>query len=489
MFGQGETLVAQGTPGPPTAVRRAGDGSGVPGERDGGTVARVLLKGGCVLGLDRRVGNLRDADVLVEDGRIAEIGRGLRARDAEVVDARDTIVMPGFVDAHRHMWQTLLRHTAIAGGGSPTPDGARGLLTPEDVYAATLVGLLAAAAAGITTVVDVADLARDERHVRASLEAHADAGLRTVYVLAGPPGDAPGPDVGDALGAARDLAARLPATTVAYGAHGLPTDDGAAAAWAVARALGLRIHAHVGATHAAVDRAVDRAAVGSAAPAVDGLLGDDVTLAHGLHLDDAGLDAVAAAGAAVALTPTSDMGAGLGPPPVQALLDRGIRPGLGVADELAGPGDLFAQMRAVQSVQHATSFDRKLAGKAGVPQLLSTREVIRFATVEGARAAGLADRVGTLAPGHLADLVVLRADRPNIAPVNDPIGAVVWGMDASNVDWVFVGGRPLVREGVPNADVARARDLATAAHRRLTTSAATPDRAVPPMPARDGAAG
>ena len=113
------------------------------------------------------------------------------------------------------------------------------------------------------------------------------------------------------------------------------------------------------------------------------------------------------------------------------------------------PGDLFAQMRAAISLQHATVFDRKLAGKAGLPKLMSTRDVIRSATVEGARVAGLDAVTGSIEPGKQADVIVLRTDRPNIFPINDPIGAVVWGMDTSNVDWVFVGGRVADARGRP----------------------------------------
>ena len=183
-------------------------------------------------------------------------------------------------------------------------------------------------------------------------------------------------------------------------------------------------------------------------------------MSHCTRLSDADFDAIAASSTAVALTPASDMAGGVGPPPMQQLIDRGIRPGLGVGDERLAPGDVFAQMRAVISVQHATLFDLKLAGKGGIPNLLGTRDVIRYATIDGARVAGLADITGSLSPGKRADVIVLRADRPNIAPVNDPIGAVVWGMDTSNIDWVFVGGASLVENGELTADVASARALA-----------------------------
>jgi cytosine/adenosine deaminase-related metal-dependent hydrolase len=197
-------------------------------------------------------------------------------------------------------------------------------------------------------------------------------------------------------------------------------------------------------------------------------LGSDVTLVHGSYFEDRDLDAVASSGAGVILTPSSEMAGGLAPLDVQKLVDRGIRPGLGVDNERIGPGDIFAQMRAAISLQHATLFDLKLAGKAGLPKLLTTREVIRYGTIDGARAIGLGDVTGSLTPGKQADLVVLRTDRPNIYPINDPIGAVVWGMDTSNVDWVFVAGRPMMQGGILEADTARAGSLAVAARQRLT---------------------
>ncbi len=420
---------------------------------------KLLITGGTVLSLDRSLGNLTEADVLIEDGRITEVGASLRARNAETVDASNAIVMPGFVDVHRHVWHTLLRN---AGAGMVSPAQVGPHYTADHVYAATLAGLLGAVAAGITSLVDWADLGTEPTVVEAALQAHQDAGLRTVYVAA----QAPWTD------AAHDPASldavvgldRGDNVDIAFGAPDPGRDHAATrGGWQVARSAGLRIHAHVG-TDAASAGVV--AGLGEA-----GVLGEDVTLVHCTNLDGRDLDAVAASGAGVALTPSMEMTAGMGSPPLQALIDRGIRPGLGVGSEMEAPGDLFAQMRAGNSVQHATLFDLKLAGKGGVPNLLTTRDVIRYATVDGARTVGLGDIAGTLTPGKAADVLVLRTDTPNIAPVNDPIGAVVWGMDTSNVDWVFVGGRALVREGELDTDVARVRELATTAHQQVAVAA------------------
>jgi 5-methylthioadenosine/S-adenosylhomocysteine deaminase len=429
---------------------------------------RTLIRGGCVLTLGARTPNFEVADVLIDDGKVAEVGPNLRARDAETVDATDTIVMPGFVDTHRHVWRSLFRNLGGTGSDAGSAAAFGRHYEPDDVYAATLIGLLGAVEAGITAVVDWADLELSDAHIDAALEAHADSGLRTVFVHAMPTGA----DVSSADSEAvlRRLLARFSenpgsSTTLAYGSSPDANLAQVESDWARAREMGLRIHTHAGSTPA--ERGVVAAMAGR------GLLGRDVTMVQCSNLDDSDLDAIASTGASVALTPSSDMAGGVGYPPVQGLIDRGIRPGLGVDDERVAPGDIFAQMRAAISFQHATLFDLKLAGKAGVPQLLSTREVIRYATSDGARVIGLGEVTGSIEVGRQADIVVLRTDRPNVFPVNDPIGAVVWGMDTSNIDWVFSSGRALVQGGALEADVGKARDLATHARQRVAVAAGT----------------
>jgi 5-methylthioadenosine/S-adenosylhomocysteine deaminase len=421
-----------------------------------------LLRGGCVLSLSSAVGNHAVADVLIEAGRISEIGARVRApRGVEVIDATDTIVMPGFVDAHRHVWESMF---CSLGHSMEMPDApsVASVYGPqfkaEDVYASTLLGLLRGLEAGTTTVVDWFDAA--DEHVEAALQAHDDAGVRSVFVKGSP---AWGGDSRDWAPQMRRLnnAAIGARQTLAAGAADPSSGDfeSVSTQWSIARELGLRIHARVG------KDPFSQGVVASLASR--GMLGTDVTLAHCTHLSDADLDAIASSGAGVVLTPSTEMAEGLGSPPLQRLIDRKIKPGLGVGGEQVAPGDMFAQMRAVISLQHAAFFDLKLAGKGGLPRLLTTREIIRWATSESARVAGLGGEVGTLEPGRVADVVMLRADRPNIAPVNDPIGAVVWGMDTSNVDWVFVGGKPLMREGELSADVDRVRRLALESRDRV----------------------
>jgi 5-methylthioadenosine/S-adenosylhomocysteine deaminase len=127
-------------------------------------------------------------------------------------------------------------------------------------------------------------------------------------------------------------------------------------------------------------------------------------------------------------------------PPIQKFLDRGLRPSLSVDVETNVPADMFNQMRSVLGLQRAIAASQ---GKTPV----STREVLAFATVEGARANGLDAKVGSLTPGKQADVILLRTDRMNVTPINDPTTAVVTGMDTGNVDTVLIAGRVMKRHG------------------------------------------
>ena len=215
---------------------------------------KVLLAGGCVLTLGSRTPNHKQADVLIDGEVIAEIGTGLRARDAEQIDATGTIVMPGFVDTHRHAWTSAVPQPGRPGPGADLAGAGPDGFGPDDVYAATLIGLLGAAEAGITTVVDWSHTGTDDALAEAALRAHDDAGLSDRLRRHGR-----GRRAGSAWPPREDRG--RPSTTIAFGAiapGGRPV-DGAAAEWAAARELGLRIHVHANANDT-ISVASDRAA-------------------------------------------------------------------------------------------------------------------------------------------------------------------------------------------------------------------------------------
>jgi cytosine/adenosine deaminase-related metal-dependent hydrolase len=170
-------------------------------------------------------------------------------------------------------------------------------------------------------------------------------------------------------------------------------------------------------------------------------MGADVTYIHCPNLTEAEWQMIANTGGNVSIASPVAMEMGHGVPPVQQALDHGIRPSLSADVETEIPSDFFAQMRTVFTLQRMQVLARQRAGETNLPNLLTVREVIEFATIEGAKDNGLERKVGTLTPGKEADIILLWMDEINVMPVNNVYGAVVLGMDTSNVDTVLVGGK------------------------------------------------
>jgi cytosine/adenosine deaminase-related metal-dependent hydrolase len=427
---------------------------------------RTLLKGGTVISVDKTVGNFKKADVLIEGTQIAKIDRNISAADAEVIDAEKMIVMPGFVDSHRHMWEGILRNI-----GTDVPlEGTESYLSfilgtlapayrPQDAYAGNLVSALGAIDAGITSLLDWSHIQASPEHTDAAVLALQESGLRSVFAYGFPWWGEWEPKQPEWFerAAKKYFSSKDQLITLALAAPGpeFTEYEAAKSHWELARSAGARITAHVGVgtfgQHAKLQ------AMGKA-----GLLKDDTTYIHCTTLNDTEIQMIVDTGGTVSLAAPVEMMMGHGMPPTQKFLDRGLRPSLSVDVETNMPGDMFTQMRSLISLQHAIVFDQILAGKLLHPRLLTTRDVLEFATIEGARANGLADKVGSLTPGKEADIIMLRTNRVNVMPINDPIGAIVWGMDTSNVDSVFIAGKPMKRNGqLLNVDMERVKKLVT----------------------------
>ena len=412
---------------------------------------RTLLKGGIVLTLDSQLGNFTQADVLIDGTKIAAVGPNLMNGEAEVIDASNTIVMPGFVDTHRHIWEGVLRNI-----GTDVPlEGRASYLSfvlgklapafrPVDAYAGNLVSALGAIDAGITTLLDWSHIQASPDHTDAVVKALHDSGLRAVFAYGFPWwGTWNDRQPSWFVRAAREyFSSKDQLLTLALAAPGPEFTDFEVARdhWKLAREVGARITVHVGVGSYGQEGKVQE--MGAA-----GLLGHDTTYIHCTTLNDTEIQMIVDSGGTVSLASPVEMMMGHGMPPIQKFLDRGLRPSLSVDVETNIPADMFTQMRSVISLQHALAFEKILAGQHNVPNRITTRDVLAYATIEGARANGLEDKVGSLTPGKEADIIMLRTDRINVMPINDPIGAVVWGMDTGNVDTVFIAGRAMKRNG------------------------------------------
>src|SRR5687767_7964540 len=398
--------------------------------RPASPASRILLKGGCVLSLDAKVGNFDVADVLIDGSRIAEVRPNITA-DAEVIDATNTIVMPGFVDTHRHMWQGALRsilpNGLLSDYGRDITGTARSVMRPEDARIGDLVSALGAINAGVTTVLDWSHIGNSPAHADACIDGLRESGIRAVYGYSGS---------GAELRRLRTQRFSSPDQLLTL-AYATGADAGA---WAAAREVGASISLHAGGT-------LDSVAT---------IMGPDVTYIHCTTFTEQAWMRVAGSGGHVSLAAPIEMEMGHGIPPIQPALDRGIRPSLSVDVETQMPADFFTQMRAVFTLQRMQALARRRAGEKDVPRLLTVREVIEFATIAGARANRLESKVGTLTPGKEADVIMLRMDAINVMPVNNAYGAIVQGMDTSNVDTVFIRGTMRKQRGqLVGVDLAR----------------------------------
>src|SRR4051794_39600846 len=397
-------------------------------------------------------------DVLVEDDRIAAVGAPDAAApgdaevvDVEVVDARDRIVLPGLVDSHRHLWQSALR--GIAGDWTLGQYFARmrgvlgGHFRPEDTYAGTLLGAVEALDAGVTTVVDWSHNINGPEHADAAWQALLDAGGRAVFAYGASNAQAlgdPSPHTRDVArlraGVGADDTARVTLGMAVRGPE-FSGPDLTATDLALARELGLPATMHVGGGLRGAGRHV--AQLGRR-----GLLGPDTTYVHCNMLADEELDAIADAGGRAAVAPEVEANMGHGPPATGRLRARGIPTGLSVDVCTNVGGDLFAAMRVALALARGAGHAAALArGRTPERVPMTAQEVLAMATIEGARACGLDERVGSLEPGKQADLLVLRTDAPNLAPVSDPVAAAVLAAGVHNVDAVLVAGRWVKRDG------------------------------------------
>jgi cytosine/adenosine deaminase-related metal-dependent hydrolase len=436
---------------------------------------RILLRGGQVLTMDPQLGDLPDGDVLIEDDRIAAVEAHIDA-DAEVVDVRGRIVIPGFVDTHRHTWEAAIRGCApdatLDDYFVEVLDTFAPVYRPEDVYASNLAGSLECLNAGITTLVDWSHINNTPEHPDAAIRALQETGIRAQYAY----GSAntsladywfeskiavPGDDVRRIRETHFSSDSGLLTMALATRGTGFCVDDVVRSEWTLARELDIPITVHV-----AMGRLAGRFGMVQALSSLD-LLGPDTTYIHCCYLSDEEWRLIADTGGTVSIAPQVEVQMGHGWPPVAKAMEYGLRPSLSIDVVTTVPGDMFTEIRSAFGTDRARRNAIYWERNEPAEGLLTARQMLEIATVNGAHVAGLEDRTGSLTPGKQADVVVLDATALNMAPVHDPVAAVTVCADVSNVESVLVAGVFRKRDGRLLADVDRARDLVAASRDHL----------------------
>lgn len=422
---------------------------------------RTLIRGGIVLTQDPELGELPSADVLVEGAEIVAVGAGLAADGARVIDVTGDIVIPGFVDTHRHTWETSIRTCApdyaLITYFSAILDKFARHYRAEDVHSATQWGALECINAGITTLVDWAHIMNTPEHADASVEALNQTGIRSVFAYGFPNTSLVdwwfGPDyTGSVLTCDGDDARRVKSQYfssdeqrvtmgLATRGPGFCKPEVVRHDWELAKELGVNITVHV-----AMDRFAYTKGQVAALRDMD-LLYPGTTYVHASHLTDEEWALVRDSGGNVSLAPQIEIQMGHGWAPAATALEYEVPVGLSSDVATTASADQFTQMHAVfgseRGRKHQTAWDDNLDGLEPSPGLITSRQALAWATIGGAEVAGIADRTGSLTPGKKADVVVIDGSAVNVAPIIDPVGAVVCAADISNVKTVLVDGEIL----------------------------------------------
>lgn len=435
-------------------------------------MSRTIIRGGTVLSMDAAIVGGESVDVLIDGGRIVEVGPKLEVESAEVIDATGMIVMPGFVDSHRHTYQSLVKGVLPACTLSEFMARILGVVvprvTPEDMDLGNYAGALEALNSGITCMVDWSP-SETPQHADGAISGLRRAGIRAMYAN-GMPGGGPWwyqstlshPDDArrirtehfssedDVLTMA--LALRQPGNVV---------DEVAVKDWALAEELDVRVSVHVGM----------RSEGGAALHPVEtlgrlGLLGERTTAIHLTTSSDDELSVIADTGTTVSLAPYVEAIMGHGVPPFVKLMKRGVVPSLSVDTVTTSPGDMFTQMRVAYAAARAQEMPADPA-EPFTPSITHL-DVLRMATIEGARACGLAERTGSITPGKDADIILIRTDSITALGSTDPAALVVSYSERSDVDTVLVRGTLRKRHGVlTGVDMPKLRADVESAHMRL----------------------
>ena len=446
-----------------------------PPEDAGRRGRRYIIRGGAVMTMDPTMQNHGDwaqADVLVEGKKIVAVGPNLRAGGAAEIDARGKIVMPGFIDTHHHQFETALRSFLTNGilinDGSNTPSSNPTyfefiLLTfapvyrPEDVYISELFGGLAQLDNGVTTVHDVSQIHHSPAHSDAAIQALFDTGRRAAFgyfesagaaILGTNPGNKY-PDDAVRIKQQWFSSSDQLVSMIMGGEVYLP---GYEKAWKIGRMLGLQVAAHI-LSPFNIRPTLDLLAQNKGGDSGTLGLGPENLFIHMTGMSDLGWQAVHDHGVQVSVAFPIEMNMRHGQPPILKLQSLGMEPSLSTDVEVTMTADFFTQMRSAMTMQRMLVNQMILEQGAfeapsqwptpapGTPPLLNVRDVLRFATINGAKHLRLDGKTGTLTPGKEADIIILDATALNVAPLNNAPGAVVALMDRTNVETVIVAGK------------------------------------------------
>ncbi|MCV0438725.1 MAG: amidohydrolase family protein [Hydrogenophaga sp.] len=438
---------------------------------------RTLIRGATIVTMDAQ-GDLPRGDLLVAGDTIEAIAPQLSADGAQVVDATGCILIPGLINAHMHTWQTALRGVAanwtLLQYFKNMHAGLATVFTPDDLHIATLVGALNQINCGTTTLADWCHNNPTPAHNDAAVAALLQSGIRAAFFHGTPkpdprPGETPfweQPHPRAEVERLLKAHAGQPLLSIhaaVLGPH-YSTLEVAMHDFRMAQDLGLIASMHQGGGPARTPDGWERLEAA-------GLLGPHINIVHGHALSDAQLQRFCELGMSFSAAAESEMSQGHGHPLTGRLRALGRAPSLGVDLESVMSGDMLSQARIALGIQRSLDnvAHREAHGSIPPTSTITTREALAWVTIEGARMLKQQERIGSLAPGKQADLVLVRADELNMQPVHDPVSAVVLQASLANIESVMVAGQWRKRGGrVLDADIPALLERLRQSGRKIT---------------------
>ncbi|KAL3477178.1 Metallo-dependent hydrolase [Aspergillus californicus] len=426
--------------------------------------AKYIIKHATVVSVDEAIGNVPNCDVLVEDGFIKAVGPELQhSSEHVVIDAIDAIVSPGFIDTHRHAWQTQLRTICTDFVLNDYILAVRHIFgscySPRDVYLGNYCGALESIDNGITYLVDHSHIMNSPEHADAAINGLRDARIRGTFcygLYQNPAWEGSNMDAQRESDPSWRLADAKRVRQKHFSSNG--TDEllrfGVSPSEAeaipfeqlvqeieAARSLGAAvITAHVALGtydwgHFTTQK-LDQM----------GLLGPDLLWSHANSLTADELQAIRKHGVCLSATPDIELQMGVGLPIAFKAKEFGCTPGIGIDITSNCPADMFQQMRMLLQAQRY--HDQVETKTIPIAVTRKCSEVLEMATMGGAKSVGLEKIIGSITPGKRADLLITKCRSTRLAPVHDPVGALVLYANGSDVDSVFINGELVKSQGV-----------------------------------------
>lgn len=419
---------------------------------------RTLIKGPAIVSMDAMIGDMRTGDVLIEGGRIASVAPDIPAEEADVIDAANMLLLPGFINGHLHTWQTGLRGLAadwtVAEYMHAMHRGLATLFRPEDIYIANLMGSLNQINNGATTLVDWCHNNPTPEHTDAAIRGLDDAGIRALFLHGSPkPDPRPGQRHFSEVPMPRSEIERfckgrfgsrdgLVTFGLAILGPSYSTYDVTRADLALAREFDLLASMHVGGGLPLVPQGFERLLD-------DNLVDEHLTVVHGNDIASDTVRRMVECGGTFTVTAEIELQMGYGDPLTGVLHAQKTPISIGTDVEPAVGSDLFTCMRLTLQHERHRGIVEALAKTGTRPQrsALTCRDALSWVTTGAARIAGLDDRVGSITPGKQADIILLRTDALNMTPMHDLAACAVMQASTSNVDTVIIAGRVMKQGG------------------------------------------